>query len=411
MKAKVVIGFLLAFFAIFAVACSGDDDDNNGSQSGSALEIGALLPLTGSLSSYGETSNAALEAAVVELNSKGGTRINLRVEDTKTDPPTALEKLRSLSDRGIKVVIGPYSSSEAGHVKDFANANGIILISPLSTARTLAIADDNLLRFTPDDEQEGVAVAALAWADGVRVIQPVTRDDPGNQGLQSAMKASFEKLGGRFLAPVVYGTGEQDFTKQASDIQAGISGAGVPAGEVAVYLTAFDEVTKLFAKTSAMSSLKDVAWYGSDSVALSKGLQEDRTAAAFAAATGYPNPILGLPESQRSMWGPVSETLARKLGRAPDAFAFAAYDALSVIKIALPGGVDGDAATLRQRIVQAAAGYTGFTGATTLNPAGDRALGNYDFWSICDKAGVYSWERTFTYVAANGGRVAAATAC
>ena len=292
-------------------------------------------------------------------------------------------------------------------MKDYADQNGIVLISPLSTARSLAIPGDNLFRFTPDDAQEGLAVAALAFADGIRVIVPVSRDDEGNLGLQGAMKTSFEAAGGRVLPLIKYGANEKDFADEVKSVAVGISGAGAPSQAVGVYLTAFDEVTALFAAASSASdatTLKSVRWYGSDSVALSKGLVEDRTAAAFAGQAGYPNPILGLSERDRGIWGPVSQTVAKKLGREPDAFALAAYDALTVAyRASKATGKDGDLLRLKSELVQIASTFSGLTGPTVLNGAGDRAIGNYDFWSVCASGGLYAWKLVATYTAASSG--------
>jgi branched-chain amino acid transport system substrate-binding protein len=402
----------LLLFAVFGTACSSNDNDSGSKETGS-IRIGALLPLSGSLSSYGETSKAALDDAVATINKKSGARkVDLVVEDTTTDPKVALEKLQSLHGRGIKVIIGPYASSEVNGVKDFANQNGIILISPLSTARTLAVPNDNILRFTPDDEQEGVAVAALAWADGVKVILPVSRNDEGNLGLQTAMKPAFEKLGGRVLPAVTYGANEQDFPAVVRNIESGVAGAGASGKEFGIYLTAFGEVTKLFGATSGVASLQQVVWYGSDSVALSKDLVEDAVAADFAIAAKYPNPILGLRESDKSVWGPVSDRLTKDLGRTPDAFALAAYDALNVAHAAVAKvGSTAGAPALRDEIVRLSSTTTGLTGPLVLNAAGDREIGNYDFWAVCKRNNQLTWVRVHTYTAsATGNGTVAKTA-
>ncbi|MCL7397311.1 MAG: hypothetical protein LZ167_07870, partial [Thaumarchaeota archaeon] len=61
------------------------------------VRIGALLSLTGVLSSYGENSKAALELAEKEINEWLKARgepwyIKIYVEDTATDPKTAMDK-------------------------------------------------------------------------------------------------------------------------------------------------------------------------------------------------------------------------------------------------------------------------------------------------------------------------------
>lgn len=270
---------LFALVLALAVGCSDD-----GSEDDLPLTVGALLPLTGSLSSYGEASEAALKLAAETINKGSGPGINLLIEDTKTDPETALAQLQSLHDRGARVLVGPYASSQVRAVKEFADKNDIVLISPLSTARSLALPDDNVFRFTPDDDKEGAAVAALAWADGIKTLIAVSRNDEGNLGLQSAAKASFEKLGGKVVGGVTYPTDETEFTDEMRSVASALTSAKASGGAVGIYLTAFGEVTGVFKAATAIPDLKTVKWYGSDSVALSEDLANDPTAAAFAMA-------------------------------------------------------------------------------------------------------------------------------
>lgn len=400
--AFLLIAPLLALFLGIGAAC-GDDDSGNEGDGGAQgeVQIGALLPQTGSLSSYGKTSEAALDLALKEIEDAGGN-VSLAIEDTGTDGDSALEGLQSLHDRGVRLVIGPYASSSVTAVKEYADANDMVLISPLSTAKSLAVADDNIYRFTPDDDKEGVAVAALAWADGVRTIIPISRDDPGNLGLERGLRTSFEALGGTMMDLIKYGadeTEESDFTDEADKLVSALASADTSDGKVAIYLAAFGEVAQLFNATSKHEELGEVQWYGSDSVALSEDLVQDDTAAAFAVKAGYPNPILGLADDDEDLWGPVQEQLTEELGRPADAFALAAYDALMVGYEALThAGDDADTATLKQQLVTTANEYHGLTGATTLNDAGDREVGIYDFWAVCPDGDAFKWIRAVSYV-------------
>lgn len=375
------------------------------------VTIGALLPLTGALASYGESSRAALADAVAAINAEGGPRVVLEIEDTRTDPAAALAALRRLDGKGVTLAIGPYASSEVRAAKDYADGRGIILISPLSTARSLAVSDDNVFRFTPDDEREAAAVAALAIADGVRVIVPVTRDDVGNRGLQAAFKPAFEALGGKVVEGVAYGAGLTDFAESVRRLSSLVAREQRPhPGQVGVYLTAFDEVVRLFQQAAAAgrrgAALTAVTWYGSDSVAQSKELIANAGAAAFALQAGYPNPIMGLDDGARERWGPAADRIAARLGRPPDAFALAAHDALMVgyatlVKV----GPGADAAARRRELVAVANRHEGLTGPTTLNAAGDRASGNYDFWAVCRIGTGLAWGKAAVYTGGKARRV------
>lgn len=393
------LGALAVVSTALVSGCSGSDNDDD------VVKIGALLPLTGALSSYGETSKAALEDLAGSLEN-----VELVIEDTKTDPAVALSLLEAMHEDGIGIVIGPYSSSEVGAVAKYANDNGVILISPLSTATTLALPGDNVFRFTPDDEAEGAAAAALAYADGVRTIVTVSRNDAGNLGLQSSFKTSFEKLGGRVVAGVTYPTTETDFKDEVIVIaETLVRERG--SSPIGVYLTAFNEVTSLLGAASDAGSdaLNGVGWYGSDSVALSKDLVQDPKAAAYAVGIGYPNPILGLRDADKAAWGPVNDRLATKLGRTPDAFALAAYDALNVAYSVMTNAGDKDVVGREAELVSITSSTTGLTGPLRLNEAGDRAIGIYDFWSVCKSGTSWTWVRTDTYDGA--GKAASAQSC
>jgi branched-chain amino acid transport system substrate-binding protein len=386
MLTRILLALLCLPLAVAAFAACSDDDDVSGSND--TFRVGALLPLTGALASYGETSKAALEAAVAA----NGGAIELVIRDTATTPATALEKLQELHADGIRVVIGPYASSEVNAVKQFADANGIVIVSPLSTARSLAIPGDNIYRFTPDDEQQGAAVAALAYADGVRTMVAVTRDDEGNKGLQAAMRAAFEAVDGRVIEGTTYAADQADF----QDVVRTLVRAVGSAQDVGIYLTGFGEVGTLFEAIvdAEATALFQVPWYGSDSVALSKELVENAKAAGFAVAAGYPNPILGLAEADRSRWEPVSKDLEAKLGRTPDAFALASHDALNVVLRTLRvTGADAGAQAIGAELVRQAASFQGLTGPTTLNEAGDRTSSNYDFWAVCEAGSGFTWEK------------------
>lgn len=379
------------------------------------LPIGALLPLTGALKSYGESSQAVLIEAAAAINARGGRGVALDVEDTRTDPAGALDALKRLATRGVRLAVGPYASSEVKAVKAFADSHGIILISPLSTASSLAIPDDNVFRLMPDDEQEAAAVAALAIADGVRVMVPVSRDDEGNRGLQAAFKSAFEKRGGKIIDGVTYGPKQASFVGVVRSVLRSLTQAKqAHAGPVGVYLTAFDEVVLLFGEATAArrdtpgaaGTLGGVKWYGSDSVAQSKELLTSPNAAAFALRAGYPNPILGLDDRPRTTWRPISERVTAKLGRAPDPFALVAYDALMVgYQTLLRAGDGADAVVLRHELTAVADTYDGVTGRTTLNAAGDRASGDYDFWAICRVGNALAWGRAAVYTRGEARRI------
>src|SRR5881392_3362617 len=165
------------------------------------FKIGVLVSLTGSWNSLGQNTVAALQLANEQLQATakaehGGYRFKLFVRDTALDPAKALAAIQDLDKRGVKIVIGPQSSSEVAMIKPYADAHNILVISQGSTASSLAIAGDNIFRFCPNDKREADAIVALMWHDGIRTIVPLWRDDTGNNGLHDSVQAAFQLQGG-----------------------------------------------------------------------------------------------------------------------------------------------------------------------------------------------------------------------
>ena len=164
------------------------------------ITIGALLPLTGDLSDYGVRAEATLKVAIEDVNAyleqKGAWfRLDLRVEDTATNPDTAVQKLNTLISAGIKFVVGPMTSAEVTKIKDLANQNNVLVISPSSTAIELAIPGDNVFRFCPDDSVQSKVIAKIAEDFGIKAAVMIVRADTWGQGLRKAITSLFDQAG------------------------------------------------------------------------------------------------------------------------------------------------------------------------------------------------------------------------
>lgn len=370
------------------------------------FKIGVLVSLTGSWNSLGKNTVAALQIANDRLNAdakaeRGGYRFLFFVRDTQLDPAQALAAIQDLAKRGVQIIIGPQSSAELAMIKSYADANNILVISQGSTASSLAIAGDNIFRFCPNDMREADAVVALVQHDGIHSIVPLWRNDAGNNGLHDSVKAAFEHLGGTVTDGYQYQPTTTDFsvatTAVASQIQL-LLAAGAQPSSVAIYLAAFDEVVGVFNSATSDATLTSTRWYGSDGVALSAVLSGHANAAAFASSAYYPNPTFGLPDTLQNLWQPIANAIQARTFIAADAFALSAYDALFVVERALRVVGDlKDFAAFKTAFVNSANSYSGVTGSTALDMAGDRLSADFDFWAVRLVNGSYTWVRIGTY--------------
>ena len=369
------------------------------------IKIGVLVSLTGSWSTLGKNTVAALQIAAADLKNirpqYRPSRFRLLVRDTQLDPSRALEAIRDLHKRGVRIVIGPQSSAEVAMIKPFADAHNILVISQGSTASSLAIPGDNIFRFCPNDVREAEAIVALMRHDGVRAIVPLWRNDRGNIGLHDSVQIRFQALGGRMTQGFRYQPATTDFSAAANSVASQIQSliaAGTNPSAIAVYLAAFDEVVDVFHAAQANPTLSNTAWYGSDGVALSAALIADPVAAAFAVQSGYPNPIFGLPDALRNQWQPIADAVQTRTGITADAFALSTYDALFVVNLALIHATpDKNFGSFKASFVDEASHYHGLTGSTALDAAGDRDNGDFDFWAVRFHGATATWVRTGSY--------------
>ena len=385
------------------------------------VKIGALLPITGVSSSLGESEVAALKIAARDINehlfkTHSSIGIELVIEDTQTNPSVSLEKLNHLAAKGIKIVIGPATSTDLKATQDYADKNGIVLISPSATATSLAIKGNNVFRFVPDDSHQAQAISKLMWDDGIRVVIPFWRTDVYGNDLVKATRHSLQELGGRVADGVGYmpSTGDfaaslnrinfivwdQDLKALDSKVNQAISQYGMD--KVGVYFVAFDEIAPIFIQAQNHPTLSKVKWFGSDKETLNNKIIRNTDAAAFAVKTNFTTPIYAVENDNDERLKHIEDQIHEQIERTPRSYASVAYDTLWVAALAENDTkATQDINYLKSAIVKIADSYKGITGNTSLNQFGDRKYGDYDFWAVRNSESTHDsfiWKRVGKYI-------------
>ena len=293
----------------------------------SEIPIGALLPLTGKLSSFGEKWKYALELAEEDINayvSKLGldVRFKIYVEDTKTSPEGALAALQTLSAKGIKLVVGPAASSEVAAIKSHADANKIVVFSPSSTAPQLAIKDDYIFRAVISDVYQGRALARLMWDKGVRKVVVIYRGDDWGVGLFNVVKERFEELGGQ-VKEVKYDPEAPELSTEVRTLSDLVKEFEAD-DETAVLMISFeDDGINILSLAKEDPVLTKVMWFGTDGIAYSTKIAKqvgDIVESLGVLATIY------LPEESPKE-EQFKERFKARYGIEPDPYTYNIYDA------------------------------------------------------------------------------------
>jgi ABC-type branched-subunit amino acid transport system substrate-binding protein len=239
------------------------------------------------------------------------------------------------------------------------------------------------------------------------------RGDTFGNELAKAMKANFEKLGGRVLEGIEYTphVGEfssslhrinfimwnQHLKKLSSIVESSISQFN--PREVGVYLVAYDEVTPILIQSNEFDSLNKIRWYGSDATAENIQIIRNIDAAHFAQATNFSNPLYSVNlHDTRAV--EVKDELEHQLHDAGAmTYPVLAYDAVWVASLSLEkiyGDPLIDIVKLKNIINATAKNFDGISGKIILNNAGDRVGRNYDIWSVSllgNNAGKIIWKQ------------------
>ncbi|MBU2550200.1 MAG: ABC transporter substrate-binding protein [Proteobacteria bacterium] len=399
---------ILVLTAAFICACNENDDNVTARQGAQPVEIGGIVGLTGGSPVWGRSCLRALRYAEADVNAdlaaQGAERsVSLVYADSALLPVVADYLMRSFVYQGIRVVVGPLTSSELLTMQTEVNASGSIVISPSSTLPQLSTVGDNILRMVPNDNVMIDAIVQALLLKGIRSLAVMYNDDDWGTAILNNLKTAFEGKGGTVIGSRNYANLRPDILQGGLDDLSALIAAKIAAdgaGTVGFLLISYDEGQGILNLAAADPVLGQVRWFGTDGYVGRDDLLTDATAAPFCAQTEYMAPSLKLTLTAKG------EALKAKVeaatGLPATIYSLLAYDAFYVAAKALVNSPrDIGVGDLRNRILAEFRFYQGTTGTIDLNAAGDRASGVYYFWQVKNNAGTYEWQHVLTYE--NGG--------
>ena len=356
---------------------------------GTSVLTGSLLPLTGGYSSVGVQMNAATVLAVEHFNAylaakDAGWDMVLFQENTASNPVIALEKAQVLHSRGADILFGPAGSARVKNVMGYVNDNNMVLLSCCSTSTELAVANDRVFRVVADDANQGKAFGILLAHEGIEVVVPMWIGDSYGDSLKNAAVSEFEARGGTADEEGIrYNPDVREFSVSvntlADTVQGYVDDHG--ADKVAILVVAFDEIVSILQTADNYPVLKEVRWYGSETLAQNSFIAKDRIASDFATDVEFSAIQVPLGDGPRAE--SVTKTLSVPFGGTPNAFAYNAYDAVWLAGLSIERTGSTNPADIAAVLPRLAASYTtGALSSTELNEAGDLALATYGTWRL-----------------------------
>jgi branched-chain amino acid transport system substrate-binding protein len=172
--------------------CSGTSGGSNTPSKTLTLNLGTILPQTGSLSTLGPPAIEASNMAVADINAaKQGIKINITQKDSgDTSTNIATQSVTALLAAGDTAILGAESSSTSLTVIDQISKAGVVMFSPANTSPTFSsYADDGFYwRDAPSDVLQGKVLGQKVLKDGATNVAIIYQNDSYGTGLDDNVK-------------------------------------------------------------------------------------------------------------------------------------------------------------------------------------------------------------------------------
>ncbi len=171
------------------------------------------MPFTGGSSTMGYGTMKGIQLAKKQL---GADNIEVIQMDSKCDPKTAAEVVKSLIEQRVAAIIGEGCSSASVAALPAANNAKIPMISPSASSPTLSIPNDYFFRVVPPDTFQGEFMAQAIFDKGHKTVAVFYTNEPYGSGMNKVFREKFEALGGKVVATA---TGEPDVINLESQMR------------------------------------------------------------------------------------------------------------------------------------------------------------------------------------------------
>lgn len=336
MKKRLLGGILaISMLTMGLVGCGNGQGSSGGSDE---IVIGAIGPLSGGASTYGQSVKNGAQIFLDKVNANGGIdgkQVVLKFEDDEADPTKAINAYDKLVNQdGVGLLLGPVTSGAANAVGPNATADGVPMITPSGTETNLTTTGGEFVfRTCYIDATQGEVIAKYSTENlGAKTMAVLyNKDSDYSIGIAEAAKAQFESNGGKVVEYVSYNEGDKDFSAQLTNIKGSSPDVLVLPDYYSVVGVIADQARKIGITSQLMGG------DGWDSPELVK-IGGDAVEGAFFVNHYSPNDT---DEAVQEFVNSYKD----KYGQTPDAFAALSYSTLQLFEEAITkaGSTDGEA--------------------------------------------------------------------
>lgn len=328
-----------------------------------SLKIGAVFPISGGQSTYGEESINGIELALADLKANDpalAAKITLVKEDEKSNPVDAATAVKKLLDVDkVDVIIGSVASSNTLSMTAAVIERGKVLLTPASTNPEVTKKGEGIFRSCFIDPFQGTVLANFALNNLGKKKAAIFIDHKSDysKGLAQFFEEAFTKGGGTIVANEAYEQGKKDFKTQLTKMRS-------KRPEILVVPGYYQEVGLIMKQAKQMGF--DVIMLGGDgwdSPTLFELAGPDAVAGHYFSSHFSPDDTD--PVVQKFV-----TAYKARFQKAPGAMSALGYDSLMVMADAFKRAASSDSKAI-QKALSATQGFKGVSGTITMNAQRD----------------------------------------
>lgn len=223
-----------------------------------AVNIGAVLPLTGGSASIGEDQRRGIELAVDQINADGGVlgkKLNVIVEDSAGAANSALDAAKKLTtvDR-VSAVMGEYSSGVTVPLGQYLQQAGIVHVNVGSSSPEIADIGDKSFSVIGLDTIASKFAAEQLIDRGYKTAAILVPNNSYGEGIVDPFTEAYEAAGGSVTESVLYTEGQTNYRAELERI-------AKSSPDVVLY-SAYGQDSSVINQEAFEGGLQDTPWFG-----------------------------------------------------------------------------------------------------------------------------------------------------
>ena len=335
------------------------------------MEVGAILPLTGSGSDQGVWIKNALEVAADDIKEKDGIDVNLVFEDSKGgNPKEAITAYQAITQFHKVPAIVTWGSGVGTALIPMADTDKIVQVGVATATPKYSIKEDYSFRLFPSTDLEGKYNADLVYNIlGMHEAGIVYSDNDYGVSEKDAFATEFKRLGGTIVDVEAINPAETDYRTQVLKLK--------NLNPRIVFLAVYPKEGLLFLKQSVEEGLASKMFASTAIV----GSDVFKDASAQGIIISLQKFDSGSSDQDISRF--VSSYKAR-FNDAPEIYQARAYDSLRIIVDNLKECTSKSDGQCLKDSLEKMASSKGVTGDISFNEFGDLASAEFNLKTIKD---------------------------